>query len=197
MTLDEYRKLFVAVAMALVLIAASPTLGYVLTLPGGERFSELWVLGPGHMAENYPFNVEVGREYGLFVGVGCHMGGSTYYAVYVKFRNETQPLPDISAKVASPLPPLYEFQVLILNGLTWESQVNFTILDAYKLGNSTFVRLLSVNGVVFEVNSTASWNSEYGGFFYQLFFELWMYDTAVSSFRYHDRFVGLWLNMTV
>jgi len=196
MTLDEYRTLFISVTMALILIASSPTLGLVLTFPGGERFSELWVLGPGHMAEDYPFNVKLGTQYSVYVGVGCHMGGSTYYAVYVKFRNQTQLLPNATANIASPLPSLYEFQVFIDNGLTWESQVNFTILDAYTLGNSTFVRYLSINDVVFEVNSTAVWDFEYEGFFYQLFFELWMYDAAVSSFQYHNRFVGIWLNVT-
>jgi len=196
MTLDEYRTLFITVFMALILIAASPTLGFVLTFPGGERFSELWILGPGHMAEDYPFNVRVGREYSVFVGVGCHMGGSTYYAVYVKFRNQTQPLPNATAKVASSLPPLYEFQVFIPDGLTWESQMNFTISGAVRHGNLTFVRYLSINDIVFEVNSTTVRDSEYRGYFYQLFFELWMYDTAVSGFQYHNRFVGLWLNVT-
>jgi hypothetical protein len=63
--------------------------------------------------------------------------------------------------------------------------------------NSTFVGRLSVNDVVFEVDCPATWDSEFEGFFYQLFFELWTYDEAVSSFQYHNRFVGLWLNMTV
>jgi len=197
MTLDEYRTLFITVTMVLLLIGASPTLSFVLTFPGGEKFSELWILGPEHMAENYPFNVEVGKEYSVFVGVGCHMSGSTYYAVYAKFRNQTQPLPNATANVASPLPPLYEFQAFVADGLTWESQVNFTILDAFRQGNSTFMRYLSINDIVFEVNSTTMWDSEYKGFFYQLFFELWMYDDAVTEFCYHNRFVGLWLNMTV
>jgi len=195
MTLDEYRTLFIAMAMAIVLIAASPTLGFMLSFPRGEKFSELWVLGPGHMAENYPFKVEVGKEYRVFVGVGSHMDGSTYYAVYAKFRNQTQPLPNASAMVASSLPPLYEFQVFVADRLTWESQVNFTISNAFKRGNSTFVRYLSINGIVFEVNSTTIWDSEDRGFFYQLFFELWIYDAAVGSFQYHNRFVGLWLNV--
>jgi len=183
--------------MALILVAASPTLGFVLTFPGGERFSELWILGPGHMAEDYPFNVEVRREYSIFVGVGCHMGGSTYYAVYAKFRNQTQPLPNATAKIASPLPPLYEFQVFIADGFAWESLVNFTVLDAFRLDNSTFVGHLSINDVVFTVNSTTVWDSEYKGFFYQLFFELWIYDVSAEGFQYHNRFVGLWLNATV
>jgi len=195
MNLEDYQTVFTVTVLGLVLVSASPTIS--LYLPsGGEPFSELWVLGPNRMAEDYPFNVTVGEECSVFVGVGCHMGGSTYYAVYVKFRNQTQPLPNATLSEPSPLEPLCKFQVSVADEMTWESQVNFTVLGVVRLGNSTFVRYLSINDVVFEVNSTATWDSEYRGFFYQVFFELWIYDTAVSSFQYHNRFVGLWLNVT-
>jgi uncharacterized membrane protein len=195
MNLEDYQTVFTVTILGLILVAASPTIS--LYLPsGGEQFSELWVLGPDHMAEDYPFNVVIDEEYRVFVGVSCHMGKSTYYMVYVKFRNQTQPLSNASASVPSSLPPLYEFQVFIEDGRIWETQLNFTILDVSVGTNSTLVGHLAVNDVVFEVNCTATWDSEYEGFFYQLFFELWMYDDAVSNFQYHDRFVGVWLNMT-
>ena len=196
MNLDDYRTVFASVFLVAILVSSSPVISFYWP-SGGERFSELWILGPGRMAEDYPFNVRVGMEYSVFVGVGCHMGGLTYYRVCVKFRNQSQPLPNATAGVASPLPPLYEFHVFVADEMAWESRVNFTVLDAVRLGNTTCVRYLSINGVGFEVNSTAAWDSEYGGFFYQVFFELWTYDTAVSGFQYHNRFVGLWLNMTV
>ena len=196
MNLEDYQTVFTVTILGLILVAAFPTIR--LYLPsGGEKFSELWVLGPGHMAEDYPFNVVVGEEYRVFVGVGCHMGESTYYAVYVKFRNQTQSLPNASASVPSSLVPLYEFRAFIGDGEGWESQVNFTILDVSVGPNSTFVGHLSVNDVAFEVNCTATWDSEYEGYFYELFFELWMYDNVVNGFQYHNRFVGIWLNMTV
>jgi len=196
MNLEDYQTVFTVTVLGLVLVAASPTISLYLH-SGRERFSELWVLGPNRMAEDYPFNVTRGKRYSVFVGVGCHMGGSTCYAVYVKFRNQTQPLPNATLSEPSPLEPLYEFQVFVADEMTWESQVNFTVLGVVRLRNSTFVRYLSINDVVFGVNSTATWDSEYKGFFYQVFFELWIYDTAVGSFQYHNRFVGLWLNMTV
>jgi hypothetical protein len=40
------------------------------------------------------------------------------------------------------------------------------------------------------------WDSESHGFLFQLFFELWLYDLASQGFQYHNRFVGVWLNMT-
>ncbi len=56
---------------------------------------------------------------------------------------------------------------------------------------------MSVNGITFEVNSTSLWDSDGEGFFYQLFFELWMYDAEAKTLKYDNRFVGLWLNVTV
>ncbi len=196
MNLEDYQTVFAVTILGLALVAASPTIS--LYFPsGGERFSELWILGSGHMAEDYPFNVVVGEEYRVIVGVGCHMDESTYYMICVKFRNQTQPLPNASASLSSSLTPLYEFQAFVEDGEVWEEQVDFTILDVSIGTDSTFVGHLSVNDVVFEVNSTATWDSKYEGFFYQIFFELWKYDNVVSKIQYHNRFVGLWLNMTV
>ena len=56
MNLDEYRTVFVAGSLVLMLIAATPTVSLIMVVSsgGGERFSELWLLGPNHMAEDYP-----------------------------------------------------------------------------------------------------------------------------------------------
>jgi len=198
MNLEDYRALFATVSLVLILVVAFPALSAVVSFSnGGERFSELWLLGPNHMAEGYPFNVGVGEEYSVFVGVGNHMGCSEYYVVYVKFRNQTQPLPDINNSKPSPLPPLYEFQFFVADGETWESLLMFEILGASVQDNSIFVGNISINDVPFSVNGFSMWDSENNGFYYQLFFELWIYDDVSSSLRYHNRFVGLWLNMTV
>jgi len=108
--LEEYRILFAAASLVLILIVTVPVVAMVVPIPrSSASFSELWLLGPGHMAEGYPFNVGVGGEYSVFVGVGNHMGCSEYYRVYVKFRNSTQPLPDINNSMPSSLPPLCRF----------------------------------------------------------------------------------------
>jgi len=60
-----------------------------------------------------------------------------------------------------------------------------------------FVCRLAINDVVFVVNSSAKWDSEYKGFYYQLFFELWIYNVETAVFQYHDRYCGLWVNMTL
>jgi len=196
--LEEYRTLFAVTTVGLMLTAAFPTLSLVVPFPrSAERFSELWVLGPNHMAEDYPFNVRVGEQYQVFVGVGNHMGSSSYYTVYVKFRNPSQPLPDASNSTPSPLPSLYEFRFLIADGGSWEAPLAFAFLEVSGLEEACLVRRMSINDVVFSVDSPSTWDLENNGFYYQLFFELWLYDVASRSFQFHDRFVGIWLNVTV
>lgn len=197
MNLNEYRALFIGSTMILILAVASPTLGLVPSFSSGEKFSELWILGPDHMADNYPFNVRAGEEYTVIVGVGCHMGRSAYYAVYVKLKNQTEPLPNASATVASPVDPECEYRFVVAEGHTWESKLTFAFSDVSVHDNVTLIRHLSINGITFEVNSASLWDSDGKGFFYQVFFELWMYDTEAKSLEYNNRFVGLWLNMTV
>jgi len=195
--LEEYRTLFLAASLALILIAAFPTLSMVIRFPkSSENFSELWVLGPDHKAEGYPFNVTANEAYRVFVGGSNHLGYSVYYVLYVKLRNQTQPLPDNQKSVPSSLPPLYEFRAFVPDGATWETPVVFSFLEVSPFENSCFVRRMSINDVVFSLDSSSNWDSERSGFYYQLFFELWLYNTTLQSFQYHDRFVGIWLNMT-
>jgi len=197
MNLEEYRTVFVAGSLVLMLIGAAPALSLVIAFPGGsERFSELWLLGPNHLMEDYPFNVKVNESYSVFVGVGNHLGVSSYYLVYVKFRNQTEPLPNVTASEPSPLVPLYEFRAFAADGDAWEKPLTFGVLEASRGNGSLLVNRLFINNVVFVVNASTRWDSEYRGFYYQLFFELWLYNMASQSFQYHDRFVGIWLNVT-
>lgn len=198
MNLEDYRTLFIVGTLGLSLVAASPALSVAVPFGGGsERFSELWLLDALRRTEYYPFDVGVNETYGVFVGVGNHMGGSEYYMVYVKFRNSTQPLPDINGSTPSSLSPLYEYSFFVGDGEVWESRLTFGFEDVSLEGDVVFVGDVIVNGVVFGVDASARWDSEYGGFYFQLFFELWRYDVASRGFRFHNRFVALWLNMTV
>jgi hypothetical protein len=195
--LEDYRTLFFVATLGLTLLAASPALSWVVPLQGGsEEFSELWLLGPDHMAEGYPLNVGAGDVYSVFVGVNNHMCCSEYYAVYAKFRNQTQPLPDINYSQPSSLSPLYEFRFLLADGKTWESPLAFAFQGVSVESDSVFVDSVTINGVAFPINSFSTWDSENSGFYFQLFFELWRYDRASQDFRFDNRFVGIWLNMT-
>jgi len=194
--LEDCKVVFASVGLIGVLLFASPMLGLVLRLPGGERFSELWVLGPGHIAEDYPFNVGADVNYLVYVGVGNHMGCSAYYVVYVKFRNQTESLPNATVGTPSPLPPLFEFRVFVEDGRSWEAPLRFSFSNVSFSENRSFVGSLMMNGVTFNVDKSASWDSENNGYYYQLFMELWIYNVEFQAFEFHNRFVWLWLNMT-
>jgi len=194
MNLNEYRMAFVVVSLILVLLATVPTLNLVLSSSSGaEQFSEFWILGPNHVMADYPFNVQVNQTNRVFVGVRNHMDSTGHYMVYVKFRNQTQPLPDALNSVPSSLPPLYEYHAYVADEGTWEAPLDFSVLRASRVGNSTLVSDISINDVVFSVNSYAT---ESHGFNYEIFLELWFYNTTSMSFQYHNRFVGFGLSMT-
>jgi len=195
--LEEYRVLFLVVTLGLALVAASPVLGVVVPFGGGsERFSEFWLLDAWNRTEYYPFVVGVGEVYRVFVGVGNHMGGSEYYMVCVKFRNGTGSLPDIDGSVSSSLVPLYEFRFFVGDGMVWKAPVTFGFEDVVVEGDVLFVGDVVVDGVSFPVDASTSWDSENSGFYFRLSFELWRYDVALKSFSFHNRVVGLRLNMT-
>jgi uncharacterized membrane protein len=182
----------------LVLLVASPGLSRLLVLPRTEFFTELWLLGSNHMAENYPFNVTNGENYNVFLGLGNHLGYTAYYKIAVKFRNQTQSGPDSFNRTSSSLPALYEIRAFVADEATWEIPITFSFNYEYNEARSQVdVKSITVNDVVLETkNSTITWDAKNNGFLGNLFFELWIYNSTISGFQYHERFVGIWLNMT-
>jgi len=195
--IEEHRGLFMTGSLILILIVAAPTFSLFIRIPdGSERFSELWLLGPTGKAEGYPFNVQVDESYPIYVGVANRLGCSAYYRVYVKLRNQSQPLPTVSDSSPSMLPALYEFDLFIGDDEVWEKPFNFAVLEVLTVNDTMLLKSLEINEFVFEVDEFSLWDEERVGFYYQLFFELWLYNMTSSSFQYHNRFVGMWLNMT-
>jgi len=197
MSIEDFRALYVVSCFVLCFIIALPTITTVVSLPAGEPFSELWLLGVGHMAEGYPFNVSVNTKYNVYVGIGNHLGYYAYYLVYVKFRNQTEVLPNSTSGIASPLPPLFEYRFFLAKNETWEALLKFSFTDVFGIENHCRVETIEINDRAFIVEKSAIWDSVYDGFYYQLFFELWLYDTASQEFQFCKRFVGIWLNMTI
>jgi hypothetical protein len=198
MNLNNYRTVFIGASLALILAATFPSLSIMIPLNGsGEHFSELWLLGPDHMAKDYPFNVTIGDEKQIFLGVGNHMGHSVYYVIYVKLRNQAENAPNSTTSTPSSLAPLYEYHAVIPDGETWEAPLTFSLLEGSHIETFFDVTKISINDVVFTGDYVSAWDSESLGFYYQLFFELWIYDSTVSSFKYQNHFVGLWLNVTI
>jgi hypothetical protein len=196
MKLGEYKMVLVAVGLIGVLLIASPSIAAVLPLPAGEQFSELYLLGPGKMAENYPYNIAEGQTYSVYVGVGNHLGSSAYYMVYVKLRNQTDLLPNSTTAAPSPLQPLYEYRFCLQDSNNWETPLTFSVTNASISGNQSLIRQLTINGVKFDVNKPSVWDSNSTIFSYQLVFELWLYNVPSNSVQYNNRFVSLRLNFT-
>jgi len=197
MSLEDFKLLYVLSCLGLGLIILSPTLAMVVKLPSGERFSELWLLGSGHMAEDYPFNVAEGQACKVYLGIGNHMGGLEYYKVYVKFRNQTEHLPDALNGTPSILDPVLEYRMFLRENEVWEREVLFSFEGISFDGNFCKVSSLVVDGCMLNVDKSAVWDEENHGFYFQLFFELWVYNNTLADFQYHNRFVWIWLNMTV
>jgi hypothetical protein len=196
MKLEDYKLVFVAVGLIAVLLIATPALGNVLHLPGGEQFSELYLLGPDQMAENYPFNIAIGQNYSVYVGVGNHMGSSVYYVLDVKIKNQTDPMPNATDGTPSSLQPLYEYRFIVQDGKTWESPLTFSVSDGSFSGNQSLIKTLTINDSVFSVNKSTIWDSNSTMFSYQLLFELWIYYEQSGTIAYNNRFVYLRLNFT-
>jgi uncharacterized membrane protein len=196
----SWSKFLIVSALIAILVIVSIFLLPALNLLGipknEETFSELWLLGPEHKAENYPFNVSVNEDYTLYVGVGNQLGESSDYAVYVKLSNQTQQLANSTTAEPSPLPSLHEYLFALQDEELWEIQFTFAIDYVLLQQNVTRVKTLSINGNMFPVDCTSIWDSDKNGFYCQLVFELWCYNKTSSSFQYHNRDARLWLNMT-
>jgi len=196
MKLEGYKLVFVAVGLIGVLLIATPALGDVIRLPGGEQFSELYLLGPDNMAANYPFNIVAGQNYSVYVGVGSQLGSSAYYVLYVKFGNQTDQMPNATLGTPSSLQPLYEYRFSIQNGVNLGSFLNFSVSSSSISGNNSRINILQVNGIEFKVDKPAMWNPSSATFTYRFLFELWTYNMQTDSVEFNNRYVNLQLNLT-
>lgn len=198
MNLIGYRNILIIVSLIFILISSAPALSLLIPLPiGRESFSEFWILGPGLMAEDYPFNVTAESNYLVYLGIRNHLASSAYYVVYVKFRNQSESLPNATSGTPSALPPLYEHAVFLQDGESWESALTFSFSGVSFDGNRSFVKSVVINDYAFEVDKEAHWDNDGMDFFYQLFMELWFYNVKDEDLGFHNRFLTLRLNVTL
>ncbi|MGD0644263.1 MAG: DUF1616 domain-containing protein [Candidatus Bathyarchaeia archaeon] len=196
MKLGDYKLIFVAIGLIGVLLIAIPALADIIRLPGGEQFSELYLLGPDNTAANYPFNIAIGQNYSVYVDVGNHLGSSAYYVLYVKFGNQTDEMPNATLGAPSSLQPLYEYRFSIQDGMNWESLLTFSVSNASISGNNSQINTLQISGDAFNVDKLTMWDSNNTTFKYQLLFELWIYNVQTGSIEFNNRYVNLQLNLT-
>ena len=201
--IEDYRAVFLVVTFIVALIVASPALSRLLVYPRTEFFTELWILDSNHRAENYPFNITQNQNYTIYLGIGNHLGNCSYYIIEVKFKNQSQRSPSsfgpIENRVPSPLKSLYNISAFVADEQILELPLTFSFDYTYNENLSRVdFKSLKLNGVTLDLSGyVAEWNATRRGCYGFLFFELWLYNDVNSSFKYHGRFVGLWLNMTI
>jgi len=199
MNLQEYKILFLVIVSVSALLVASPALQRLLVYPQTDFFTEMWLLGPEHKGENYPFNITRNENYNVFLGVGNHLGHCAYYVVQVKFRNLTQSAADSFNRTSSSLSSLYNITAVVADKETWEIPVVFSFDYAYNgnLSQVNFNRVMFNDVVLNLKGSSAAWDPQTNRFFGNLFFELWIYNDTNGIFQYHERYTDLKLNMTI
>jgi uncharacterized membrane protein len=178
------------------LLFASPTISHFVKAPAGQEFSEIYILGSNHTFDNIPFNIKVNVTYSVYLGVVNHLGSASDYICFVKIANETESLPNATLGTPSPLSPLYEFNTLLSDGGTWEEPLTFQVNDLTIAGTECQLSNVTINGVEFQVKQPSVLDSQNGGFYYNFFVELWIYNSASGASQYDNRFVDLLLNMT-
>jgi len=132
MNLQKYKALLIIIAGTLALILASPVLQRLLVYPQTEFFTEMWLLDPEHMAENYPFKITLGENYNGFLGIANHLGHDAHYMIQVKFRTQTQSAAD--SFTPSSLPSLYDIKASVADKEKWEIPISFSfnyVQDSY------------------------------------------------------------------
>jgi hypothetical protein len=91
---------------------------------------------------------------------------------------------------------LYEYRVSTQDSLYWESPLVFSVSSASISGNNSQIKSLKINNIAFNVDKHVTWNSNSTTFKYQLFIELWLYNSSTNSISFNGRFVNLQLNLT-
>jgi hypothetical protein len=197
LNLLQFKALLIIVTAVIALIVVSPALQQIQVFPQTEFFTELSLLGPGKMAANYPYNIAINRNYGVFLDISNHLGSCAYYQVKIKFRNETQSDPNSFNRTYSTLPSLYNVAAFVADKESWQLPITFSFNYSSTGVSSIAFSSIKFNGVNLNLAGlTSNLNSTINVFSGNLVFELWIYNGTTNTFQYHERFVSLLMNMT-
>jgi hypothetical protein len=196
----KQTAIFLSVTIAVALIVATPAIRHYVVFPKQESmFTEFWLLGPDHTANNMPYNTTSGSFYSIYLGIANHLGYTGYYHIEVKLRNYTEPGPNDTLRTPSTLPSIFSIPVFVPYKESRELPLSFSI--NYSLNLETQQANFS-NVVLNDVSiNLAPWilyiTSLYTGseYAYNLFFELWIYDGNLNSFQYTGQYIGMHLSV--
>ena len=197
MQIARYKTSLLVITTTVSLLIASPALQQLLTFPQSESLSEFWLFGPSHNT-SYPSNVTAGKTYRLYLDISNHLGSCSYYVIEVKFRNLSQSAPNSFNHTRSTLPALGRISFFVANNISFELPIDISF--NYKMDDKVADRIdmqnIVVNNIILSVNSTTiALDKVKNGYYGNLFFELWNYNTTTGRLQYHERYVSLWLKM--
>jgi|LSQX01.3.fsa_nt_gb hypothetical protein len=194
--LHQYKTSILIVMTAVSLLVASPALQPLLVYPQTDNLTEFYMFGPNCDTE-YPSNIIANQNFRLYLGITNYLDSSAYYIIQLKFRDQTQSAPSSFNHTSSNLPSLSDLTIFVAKDSTEELPLDisfqYTISEDLTLLS---MHNITVNGFSLDANDTTiAWDEEKTGFYGNIFFELWIYNTSTNSFQYHERYLSLWLKM--
>jgi len=195
MNFGNVKLLYLLSCIALGSIILAPTLYAFIPFPGGDKFSELWLLGSNHLIENGKHEVSANKPFSVYLGVANHMGDLEFYKVHVKLGSLSDPLPDRAAGLPSPLETILERNLFLGDDENSEEEIILSFENMSFDGDTCRISRLSIDDRDVLVNKIVRRDELEGEFYCQLIFELWIYNTTTFNFQFHNRAVWLWLNL--
>ncbi len=188
----NHKLILLFLTAVAVFMVALPFAQQTLINKRSEPYSEMWLLGQQHTADNYPSTIEPDQNYTVFLDVKNNMGKMVQYMIKVWFLNVT---PSTQSSIGL---PVYSTTAAIANGETWALPVTFSIVYAHD--EPTFgvnITSIKINSLETKADFTSvAWNSTKEGHYGYLHFELWAYDTDAREFKNLNCSVDLRFNMT-
>jgi hypothetical protein len=200
MNLLKVKAVLFVLTAILALFVASPALQRVLAPPQTDFYTELWLLDSAHSANNYPSNIQQSNNYSIYLDIANHLGYCGYYVIEVKLRNDVMPYPGSFNNTPVNLPSFYNLTVFVPDKSTWELPITFSFTyNVYRTIGQVNFDEMTLNGAILNLQeySTTYRTQLPKGFFGNIYFELWLYNSTTGEFQYNDRYVNLPLNMTV
>jgi hypothetical protein len=196
MGLNQYLSIVLLLIAVSALLLASPIIQKYVVYPQPDNLTEMSLRGPFHNA-TYPSNVTSGYARIFYVELTNRLGCQANYSIAVKFRNQTQSDADSFNHTSSELQPLLQIPLSVADQQTAELPI--TVKFHYQpLAGSSKIQFtdIEVNGHKSDASYvSASWDSERKGFFGNLLFELWLYNSTVGSLQYNQRYLSLWFKL--
>jgi hypothetical protein len=193
---SDAKTLYIVVTFIIALVLLTPLLSQIVQISRGESFSEIWLLGDGDKAENYPLNLSQGETYNVRLGVRNNKGSLAYYLVYLKMLNRTDPIPNSTQIEPSQTPPTWEWQLTLADGQDISLPVSLTLSDVRFVDSTCRIGGLLIGDKAVRLEKNIQRDSVDNGYFLRILFELWIHDRATDSFEYDNRFVYSWVSIT-